>query len=63
MELEASRKISGKKWMIPVLPANLAAGPLSTFIALYILQVGGDALSVAYTFTLASAIAIPSVFV
>ncbi len=63
MELEAIRKLSGKKWMIPVLPANLAAGPLSTFIALYILQVGGDALSVAYTFTLASAIAIPSVFV
>ena len=63
MELGASRKLAGKEWMIPVLPANLAAGPLSTFIALYILKVGGNALSVAYTFTLASAIAIPSVFV
>lgn len=62
MEIKASARLGGNAWMLPVLPANLAAGPLSTFIALYILQIGGGILNVAYTLTLASAIAIPSVF-
>lgn len=53
---------SGILWMFASLPANLATGPLSTLIVLYILQIGGNILSVAYAITLSSAITIPSVF-
>ena len=49
-------------WMFASLPANIASNPMSTLIALYILEIGGGILNVAYAITLASAITIPSVF-
>ncbi len=48
--------------MFASMPANVALGPLSTLIALYILQIGGGILNVAYAITLSSAITIPAVF-
>ncbi len=58
----ASGGLGNILWMYSTLPANIASGPLSTLIALYILKLGGGVLEVAYAITLASAISIPSVF-
>ncbi|MDE1768217.1 MAG: MFS transporter [Candidatus Micrarchaeota archaeon] len=51
----------GDKWMLPVLPAYVASGPLATLIPLYIISIGGGILDVSYAITLASAVTIPSV--
>ncbi len=48
------------KWMYFALPANIAYGPVSVLISLYILELGGNVIDVAYAITLGSAIAIPS---
>ncbi len=50
------------KWLYMVLPANVAYGPLSTLITLYILHLGGNVINVAYAITLASFVAIPASF-
>ncbi len=50
------------RWMYASLPANLATGPMATLITLYILQLGGGVLDVAYAITLSSAVTIPAVF-
>ena len=50
------------RWMYPTIPANLAIGPLSTLIPLYILQLGGGILDVSYAITIASMVVIPSLF-
>jgi MFS family permease len=50
------------KWLYLVLPANIAYGPLSTLVTLYILALGGSVLNVAYAITLASIVAIPASF-
>src|ERR1019366_6379081 len=46
--------------MYATIPANIAYGPLSTLIALYILALGGGVLDVAYAITLSSIIIIPA---
>lgn len=62
MQDGAVERKGGILWMLASLPANVAAGPLSLLVTLYILELGGGALNVAYAMTLSSAITIPSVF-
>ena len=50
------------KWLYTALPANIAMGPISTLIALYILDLGGSVVNVAYAITLGTAISIPASF-
>lgn len=48
--------------MYPTIPANIAIGPLSTLIPLYILQLGGGILDVSYAITLSAIVSIPALF-
>ncbi len=50
------------KWIYVALPANVAMGPISTLITLYILTLGGSIVDVAYIITLGTAISIPASF-
>ncbi len=49
--------------MYPTVPANIAAGPLSTLIPLYILQIGGGILDVSYALTLSGIMSVLGVFI
>ncbi|MDE1860984.1 MAG: MFS transporter [Candidatus Micrarchaeota archaeon] len=53
---EASRT----RWMYAEIPANIAIGPLSTLIPLYILKLGGGPLEVAYAISIYNAIGVPA---
>lgn len=48
--------------MLSVIPANIAYGPLSILVTLYILKLGGGILDVSYAITLSGMISIPAVF-
>ncbi|MHB1830102.1 MAG: MFS transporter [Candidatus Micrarchaeaceae archaeon] len=48
--------------MLSIIPANIAYGPLSILITLYILKLGGGILDVSYAITLSGMISIPAVF-
>ncbi len=50
------------RWIYSTLPANIAFGPLSGVITLYILQLGGTVIAVSYAIAFASALAIPAAF-
>ncbi|MEM3838987.1 MAG: MFS transporter [Candidatus Micrarchaeaceae archaeon] len=50
------------KWMLTTIPANLAYAPLSTFIPLLLLSVGGTVLSIAIAVSAFNAVAIASSF-
>ncbi len=58
----AETKTTPDRWMYATVPANIAAGPLGTFIPLYILAIGGGILDVAYAVTLFNTVAIPAAF-
>jgi MFS family permease len=53
---------NGYKWIYAILPVNIAFGPITTFIALYILNLGGNVIDVSYTITLGYLILIPASF-
>ncbi len=48
------------KWMYAALPASIASGPIGTLVVLYIAQLGGNVISVAYAITLGSVVSIPA---
>ncbi len=60
---EDPKEKSSNLWMLSVLPANIASGPLSTLIPLYIILIGGGVMDVSYALTLSSAVSIPAVFI
>jgi MFS family permease len=62
MEDSEYRKRKSTKWLYTALPANIAMGPISTLIALYILSLGGSIVNVAYAITLGTAVSIPASF-
>ncbi|MDP7975143.1 MAG: MFS transporter [TACK group archaeon] len=47
-------------WMWAVAAFNFAIGPLSTFVPIYILKLGGNAITVGLAFTLYNLVAIPA---
>lgn len=48
------------RWMLIQFPYNIAMGPLGTLVALYILELGGNAVHVAYAIALSILVSIPS---
>jgi MFS family permease len=62
MEDSEYKKRKSTKWLYTTLPANIAMGPISTLIALYILALGGSVVNVAYAITIGTAISIPASF-
>ena len=60
VELAVSKSYT--KWMIATLPASIAYAPLSTFVPLYILSLGGNALNVALAITGFNAVAMLMTF-
>lgn len=50
----------GNKWIYVVLPYQIAYGPISTLVVLYILHLGGTVIDVAYAFTLSNVVSIPA---
>jgi len=49
-----------QRWMWAVIPFNMALGPLGTFIPIYILKLGGNAITVGLAVTLYNGMAIPA---
>ncbi len=58
METPVSKK--DRRWLYVTMPANIALGPASTFIALYILGLGGNVIEVSYAITLGYLVVIPA---
>lgn len=57
----SSKELLRFSWMYAVLPFNIALGPVSTFVQLYILELHGTVIDVSLAVTLYNLIAIPSV--
>jgi MFS family permease len=57
------KQVSSSAWMYTTIPANIASGPLSTLIPLYILATGGSVIAVALAIAVYNAVSIPSSFV
>lgn len=55
-----AKKGRSSKWVYLVLPANIAYGPISTLIILYILQLGGTVVDASYAIALGSAVIVPA---
>lgn len=49
-----------QKWMLAAVPFSAAVGPLSTFVPLYLLRLGGNAITVGLAVTLYNAVIIPA---
>lgn len=53
-------KIKDSKWMFSALVFNIAIGPISTLLTIQILDLGGNALDIAYALTVANIMLIPA---
>jgi MFS family permease len=50
-------------WIYCALPINIALGPVGTFVQLYILELHGTVLDIAFATTLFNAVSIPAAFI